>query len=75
MDALDGGGSGHRSGSDDGFGGTRLAVTPTAADICHAEEAGQLLRALAAAHRDVQTLLDARDVPLEARGGSGCCIC
>lgn len=74
LDELDGGGSGYASGSDDDARPVAPALTPTAADICHAEEAGQLLKALAAVHAEVQTLLDARDVPL-ARGTSGCCIC
>lgn len=74
LDELDGGGSGYASGSDEDARPVAPAVTPTAADICHAEEAGHVLKALAAAHPEVQTLLDARDVPL-AHSSSGCCIC
>ncbi|PRW20948.1 peptidase S8 isoform A [Chlorella sorokiniana] len=74
LDDLDGGGSGYASGSDEDARPLAPAVTPTAADICHAEEAGHVLKALAVAHPEVQTLLDARDVPL-ARTSSGCCIC
>lgn len=61
------------SGSEGGAGGPP-PVTPTAADICHAEEAGLLLKALAGAYPEVQTLVDAKDVQL-ARRGSACVIC
>jgi hypothetical protein len=68
-------GSGGRGGEDDedaaAAGG---AATPTAADICHAHEATELLRALAAAHPEVARLVEEREVPLAREGSQRCCI-
>lgn len=61
------------SGDERGYSGDAYpAVTPTAADICHAEEASALLRALAAGHPRLQRLVLERDVPLGRP--SHCCI-
>jgi hypothetical protein len=44
------------------------------ADICHAGEASELLRALAAAFPEVKALVEDRAVPLPRHGGQRCCI-
>lgn len=66
--------SGRSDSGSEGGGGGLPPATPTAADICHAEEASLLLKALAAAYPEVQTLVDARDVPLGRHSSSACCI-
>ncbi|KAL4451624.1 hypothetical protein ABPG75_007286 [Micractinium tetrahymenae] len=43
------------------------------AEVCHAEEASQLLRALAAHYPDVEALVDEREVPT-VRPQASCCI-
>lgn len=47
---------------------------PPAADICHAEEASALLKALAAAHPEVEQLVEEREVPIARHSSQKCCI-
>lgn len=74
-DDLDAAAGGSDSGSDAGgaAGFGPPPATPTAVEICHAEEASCLLRDLARCSDEVAALVAEREVPL-ARGGSACAI-
>ena len=48
-------------------------AAPAVADICHAEEASQLLAALAGLYPDVKRLVEEREVPA-VRSTPQCCI-
>jgi hypothetical protein len=72
--ARDGFGGADSSGEEEQCTNNGGPPTPTAADICHADEATELLKALAAAHPAVARLVQDRAVPLVRANSQRCSI-
>ncbi|EFN56036.1 hypothetical protein CHLNCDRAFT_145475 [Chlorella variabilis] len=68
------GGAGSGAEGDAPGGAAGVVGGPPAADICHAEEASALLKALAAAHPEVEQLVEEREVPIARHSSQKCCI-